>query len=180
MKEFKLIIAGGRDFSDYGLLSRECDKALLRKAENCKITIISGGAAGADSLGEKYAKERGYEIKRFPADWKNQGKSAGMIRNAEMVKIADAAMLFWDGMSRGTKNTKELMERANKPLKIVKYATDPFEGLANCMCENEQMTSALKKRNLPFKFSDRMCYKAGIEDALNLMGEIWKLKKGKK
>lgn len=48
-------MAGGRDFADYELMKFKLNHLLSQKKD---IEIISGGARGADSLGERYAKER--------------------------------------------------------------------------------------------------------------------------
>lgn len=114
----KVIIAGGRDFSDYEVLRERCDFFLKTKSN---IEIVSGAAKGADSLGERYANERGYSLTKFPADWDTHGKSAGYIRNAKMAAYADALIAFWDGKSKGTKNMIEIMRIIGKPFKIVKY-----------------------------------------------------------
>lgn len=66
----KVIIAGGRTFTDYPLLVKACDNALSKQIE---VEIVSGTANGADKLGERYAMEKGYSIKRFPANWDKQG-----------------------------------------------------------------------------------------------------------
>ena len=97
---FKVIIAGTRSFQDYALLQSYADYMLSRTTD--AIEIVSGGARGADALGERYAKERGYRLKIFPADWERYGKAAGYRRNAEMADYADALIAFWDGKSRGT------------------------------------------------------------------------------
>lgn len=99
---FRLIIAGGRDFNDYETLKNYVDFKLSRTED--EIQIISGGARGADTLGERYAAERGFSLRRFPADWERYGKSAGVRRNKEMAQNADALIAYWDGFSRGTKN----------------------------------------------------------------------------
>ena len=70
----KVIIAGSREFNNYMLLSEKCDLLLSQQS---KIEIVSGTAKGADKLGERYAQERGYSVKQFPADWGKYGKSAG-------------------------------------------------------------------------------------------------------
>ena len=93
----KVIIAGGRDFNDYDLLCRKADKILSRQSE---VEIVSGTAKGADKLGEMYAKERHFSIKRFPADWGTFGNAAGYRRNVEMAIYADALIAFWDGESK--------------------------------------------------------------------------------
>ena len=105
--EFRVIIAGTRDFSDYQLLRDKCDAILSAKRQDSNIIIVSGTARGADRLGERYARERGFQLRRFPADWLNDEKKAGPIRNAKMADNADALIAFWDGQSRGTKNMIE-------------------------------------------------------------------------
>jgi len=99
----KIIIAGGREFTDYDLLNRKlkdfCDKHGLFLKD---IEVVSGAARGADSLGEQWAVENNVSIKRFKADWDVHGKSAGYRRNAEMADYADALIAFWDGKSKGT------------------------------------------------------------------------------
>ena len=112
----KIIIAGGRTFTDYDLLCQNCDKALSLQTE---IEIVSGTANGADKLGEKYANEKGYTIKQFPADWDKYGKSAGYKRNEEMAKYADALIAFWDGKSKGTKHMIDLAKRYELKVKVV-------------------------------------------------------------
>ena len=59
--EFKVIIAGGRDFNNYELLKAKCDY-YLSNLDEADVVIVSGAARGADKLGEQYAKERGYKI----------------------------------------------------------------------------------------------------------------------
>ena len=71
MTIFKVLIAGGRDFTNANLLYGTLDSLLRDKAQTHKIIIVSGKAAGADKLGEDYAKLRGYEVEPHPADWKN-------------------------------------------------------------------------------------------------------------
>lgn len=101
---FRVIVAGSRGFNDYAALQTVCDKLLAKKKQIHNIVIISGTARGADTLGEQYARERGYTVERFPADWQQYGKAAGPIRNRLMARNADALIAFWDGNSIGTKN----------------------------------------------------------------------------
>lgn len=118
---FRVIIAGGRDFEDYGLLKQFAD-SMLRKKLNRSIEIVCGEARGADSLGKQYANERGYAVKSFPAQWNTLGKRAGMIRNQLMADYADACIAFWDGKSHGTKNMIDLCKQKNIPIRIKKYS----------------------------------------------------------
>ena len=113
--ELRIIIAGSRNFNDYDFLKREVLNIV--KYDNRRkeyVKIISGCARGADTLGERFAKEFGLEVKKFPADWDGLGKRAGYVRNAEMAKFAvednnDGMLIaFWDGQSRGTKHMIDL------------------------------------------------------------------------
>ena len=116
-KEYRLVVAGSRDFDDYTLLSTELDKLLSGKTN---ITIVSGTARGADRLGERYAAEHNLRIERFPAEWEKYHKGAGPIRNAKMVQSADAVIVFWDNESSGTKNIIECARKQDIPYRIVR------------------------------------------------------------
>lgn len=113
----KVIIAGGRTFNDYEYLCKVCDHMLSQQTD---IEIVSGTAGGADKLGERYAKERGYCIARFPADW-SIGKSAGYIRNKDMAMYGDALIAFWDNMSKGTKHMIDLAYEYDLKVKVALY-----------------------------------------------------------
>ena len=93
----KLIIAGGRD---YHLTSE--DYRFLNTLRDDVKEVVCGGASGADTYGRHWAKENDIPVKMFPANWKEHGKAAGPIRNRQMAKYADAAVLFPGG--RGTDN----------------------------------------------------------------------------
>lgn len=110
-KIWRIIVAGGREFKNYELLKRSLDNLLGNKTN---IIIVSGTCRGADRLGEKWAKERGLRIKRFPADWDGLGRKAGHIRNEEMARYSDALVAFWDGSSPGTKGMIELADNKYK------------------------------------------------------------------
>ena len=116
---FKVIIAGTRTFDDYEALKAYADYKLGQIKED--IEIISGGATGADALGERYAKEKGYLLRRFPADWKQYGRAAGVRRNKEMAQNADALIAFWNGESRGTKNMIEEARAAGLLVAVKRY-----------------------------------------------------------
>lgn len=118
---FKVIVAGGREFNDYRLLCQTCDRLLAQKHQTHSIVIVSGTARGADTLGERYAQERGYSIEQYPADWEHAGKAAGLIRNAQMASVADALIAFWDGQSRGTAHMIELARKHELQVRVVPF-----------------------------------------------------------
>lgn len=116
---FRVIIAGGRDFQDYAYLKQTMDHLLVNITD--EITVVCGEARGADLLGKRYAKERGYVVHSYPADWNTYGKAAGFVRNKEMAKNADALVAFWDGKSSGTKHMIETARRYQLKVRIKKY-----------------------------------------------------------
>ena len=123
MDNFKVIIAGSRGFSNYKLLREECNKFLREKRKTDNIIIVSGGAQGADSLGEKYSQDEGFDLEVYPAQWKKFGRSAGFRRNEQMAEVADALIAFWDGKSHGTKHMIDIMNAKNLLVKVVDYET---------------------------------------------------------
>ncbi len=116
---FRVIIAGGRDFNDYDLLEKTIDMLFVNISE--EIVIICGMARGADSLGKRYAKRKGYQVSYFPAEWDKYGKAAGYIRNEQMAQNADALVAFWDGVSKGTKHMIETAKRYELKIRIKRY-----------------------------------------------------------
>lgn len=116
----KVIVAGSRGFKDYELLKKVCDK-MLSKTNKSDIEIVSGTAFGADTLGEKYAFERGYKLRRFHANWGKYNKGAGYIRNKEMAEYADALIIFWDNVSKGSKHMIDLARKRGLKIKIQLY-----------------------------------------------------------
>ena len=118
---YYLLISGKRDYTDYEHFCK-CVEEVLRNV-NEPVTIVEGGAKGADELGKRYAKEHGYALKEFPADWDRNGRAAGPIRNSEMADFLKdvehrSAAFFWDGKSRGTGDCVRKIEKAKIPYKI--------------------------------------------------------------
>jgi len=115
---FKVIIAGGRDFTNYEILKYAVNEKLSGITE---VEIVCGGAKGADELGKWYANEMGLNIKEFPADWNKHGKAAGPIRNQQMADYADALIAFWDGKSKGTADMIKKAEAKKIRVQIILY-----------------------------------------------------------
>ncbi|NLB34902.1 MAG: DUF2493 domain-containing protein [Elusimicrobia bacterium] len=116
---FNLIVAGSRYFNDYYTLEKEIDCFIEELSPVGKLRIFSGGARGADRMGELYARENFVPLKIFKADWDTHGRSAGPIRNRKMVENADAAIFFWDGSSRGTADCISCVQKKKLPIKLV-------------------------------------------------------------
>lgn len=124
MKEFKLIVAGGRDFNDYQHLSRVLFAMADNEFADHAVSIVSGMARGADALAVQFARTNSIKLYEFPADWNPNGqfdRGAGHKRNREMGDFADGLLAFWDGKSPGTKGMIEYMQRLKKPVHVVRY-----------------------------------------------------------
>ena len=115
-EKFAVIIAGSRTFDGYELLCEKCDLFFSRRKPTL---ILCGEAEGADTLGKKYAFDRGLAVEPHPADWRKNGRGAGYMRNREMLKTADALVAFWDGSSRGTKHMIDIAKEAGIPVRVV-------------------------------------------------------------
>ncbi len=125
MNDLKCVIAGSRSLG----LKDVNGKLIQMTLDECsfievgftkcewwgKITeIVSGTARGVDNLGEQLSDKLSLELTKFPANW-SMGKRAGHIRNGDMAKYCDMAIIFHDGVSKGSKNMIEQMKKLNKP-----------------------------------------------------------------
>lgn len=108
----KVAVIGSRSFKDYTEVQRVLSGLTITE-------IISGGAVGADTLGEKYAKDNGIPTKIFLPDWKKYPKTAGFIRNTDIVENADIVVAFWDNESKGTLDSIKKAEKLGKKVLIV-------------------------------------------------------------
>jgi hypothetical protein len=115
----KIAIVGSRTFGDRieDTKVRNAVKAYVASLPSDTV-IVSGGASGVDTWAENAARECGLGVIVFKPDWKLYGKSAGMIRNGQIIEAADSVVAFWNGGSSGTANSIERAKRAGKPVVI--------------------------------------------------------------
>jgi len=113
-KIIKLAVVGSRSFNNYSIMKQALTQRL-------PFVLVSGGAKGADSLAERFARENDLEtIIHFP-EWKKYGRKAGYLRNSFIVRDCDKLVAFWDGKSKGTKMTIDLAEKNGKPCSIIRF-----------------------------------------------------------
>ena len=106
----KLLIVGSRSIKDFDLspyISADVD------------TVISGGAGGIDSLAERYADTHRLSKYILRPRYNFYGRFAPLKRNKEMVDMADAVLVIWDGCSKGTQYTLKYTKKINKPITLV-------------------------------------------------------------
>jgi hypothetical protein len=129
-------VVGSRSFNDYPLLEKTLNNIIENKED---VTIVSGGARGADTLAERYANENQLELVVFKAEWDKYGKGAGFIRNKVIWDNMDICIAFWDGKSKGTKHSIDVYHNTdilpfilveyNKKLPIIKSIEDKWNDL---------------------------------------------------
>ena len=117
--QLRVVVAGCRNYNNYEEAKAYIDILLSKVRKENEIIIVSGGATGADALGERYAEENGLSVERYLADWDRYGRRAGPIRNKQMAEVCDFVICFWDGKSRGTKSMIEYAKQAKKPLRVI-------------------------------------------------------------
>jgi hypothetical protein len=128
----KTIICGPRDFNDYDELCVAIEKSGIEITE-----VVSGAAKGADSLGEKWAKDNNVKCIKFKAKWDDishpealikentfgkYNAKAGFIRNEEMAMYAEACVAIDDGSN----GTADMIRRAKEKGHEL-YCHPPYE-----------------------------------------------------
>ena len=104
----RILVCGGRDYTNYAAIREALDSLHSRHGVG---EVIHGGAYGADRLGGAWAEANGIPVRVFPADWEKHGRSAGHIRNRQMLfkGLPHLVVAFPGG--RGTAN---MIENARK------------------------------------------------------------------
>ena len=111
----KVIIAGSRSFTHD---QRLCQTLAL---ERPRITqVLTGGARGAEQLGDRWAWKHALPHQLCRADWERFGKSAGVRRNYQMAQAGDMLLAFWDGRSAGTQHMISCMQQLGKPVVVIR------------------------------------------------------------
>lgn len=111
-------IVGSRSFNDYDVFKMGVKSAINDWGLTLdSVVIVSGGARGADTLAKRFALESNLSMIVFEADWTKYGRSAGPIRNKQIVNEADFVIAFPSASgSPGTKSTIGLAKKACKPI----------------------------------------------------------------
>lgn len=126
-----MIVAGGRDFDDWGIMN----EALYRFPDILITEFVIGMCkTGADAMAVEYARKRGRKVHPFPctqADWLEHGKKAGPMRNETMAAfvaekgnkygLKGVLIAFWDGKSTGTRSMINLALKHGLEVHVYKY-----------------------------------------------------------
>lgn len=110
----KILVCGGRHYNERKKIYDTLDACLY--AYGVDIEIITGGAAGADTLADSWARYRGLVTHRYPAKWDTQGKRAGILRNFVMLAQNPSRVIAFPG-GRGTAHMVKIAR--DKGIKII-------------------------------------------------------------
>jgi hypothetical protein len=122
----RVLVCGGRDYKNHHAVYRELD-ALAK--EHGWLTIIEGGARGADRHAQNWAKNHYHGLVTVMAEWQIHGNAAGPIRNAQMLKHAkpDLVLAFPTG-GPGTQDMIDQTRAAGVELRVI----EEKKGLGLC------------------------------------------------
>lgn len=112
----RVLVCGGRDFSDTKALNTTMDK--IHKNSGIDV-VIEGDARGADRIAGYWARRRGITNLKFRADWEMHGRAAGVIRNQEMLKKGNPDLVV---AFHGGRGTADMIRRADAAgIKVIKH-----------------------------------------------------------
>ena len=106
----KLLIVGSRSIENFDFSAYITEKPTL---------IISGGAQGVDVIAEQYADRHKISKLILRPHYELYGRAAPIKRNEQMVEIADAVLVIWDGASRGAQSTIRYAKKLGKPTTVI-------------------------------------------------------------
>ena len=107
----RVAVTGGRDFRDRQFVYDTLDLVswFLKSRGTTKFEIIHGEAKGVDAFARQWAVDNGITHIPFPARWQDHGRSAGPIRNREMLMSGVSWLIAFPG-GRGTANAVKTAE----------------------------------------------------------------------
>lgn len=124
MRALKVLCCGSRTFTFRSVVKWR----LTELPEG--TTIIHGDARGADTMADFAARELGFSVRSYPADWEHDGRGAGPRRNARMLEKEhpgsdglhfDLCLAFTDDIvnSKGTRDMVKRCLAAGIPVEII-------------------------------------------------------------
>lgn len=111
----RLAVIGSREFSDARKMAAELEPYRERVSQ-----VVSGGARGADSLAERWARKNGIETQIFYPDHKRY-RHPYHHRNRLIAENCDLLIAFWDGRSTGTRYTIDYARKIGREVVVVKF-----------------------------------------------------------
>lgn len=115
----KVLVTGSRNFNNFELMKQKIK-------ESGATIVVHGDARGADSQAKLAARQLGIEQRAYPAQWSKFGKTAGPIRNQQMIdeehrleEPIDKALAFPAKDSIGTYDMIRRLQKHKIPTEII-------------------------------------------------------------
>lgn len=113
-EHMRVLVCGGRDYDDRDKVFATLDTL---QRQHGRLTIIEGGASGADALAADWAyAQPACHLIREPADWKTDGRAAGPIRNKMMLDLHKPQLVVAFPGGRGTADMVRRAVEAGVPV----------------------------------------------------------------
>lgn len=116
-KSFKILVTGGRDFDDFELLNLALSS--LKDVLGTNVTLAHGAARGLDTMAGKWARDNGWQVLLYPANWKLYKNAAGPVRNQQMLDEFDPDLVLSFPGGSGTLDMTKRAAKINKTIWFV-------------------------------------------------------------
>lgn len=121
----KILVTGSR----YGF-NQDIIRKVLEAYKDQNPIIVHGGAKGVDLQADAESRKLGYEVRFYLPDWDRYGKSAGVLRNQQMIDMEhlkddkiDLCLAFIPiAHSSESRGTRDMMRRCElESIKVILY-----------------------------------------------------------
>ena len=118
----RILVTGSRDWDDERTIEKVLRDAFTTAGSDERTTLVHGSAAGADTIADWIWTRQGLPSEPHPADWERFGRSAGHVRNREMVLSGvEVCFAFLKDNSTGTRNCIETARSLGVPTYVFDY-----------------------------------------------------------
>lgn len=129
----RILVTGSRAWYDWKTIMNAFQE-VTKGVKAANVTVVHGGARGADVIAGDCAAQLGFTVEEHPANWDSCGPDcnpshfrirmgkpycprSGYVRNSKMVNLgADICLAFIRNDSKGTKMCVELADKAGIPV----------------------------------------------------------------
>ena len=117
----RILVTGSRTWTDKVTIANAIRQAWIDADKPYRVTVVHGGARGADYIAGVFAKRMNFDVEVYPIDdetWAKFGATAGYLRNRDMVELgADVCLAFIRNESKGATMCAKLAENAGIPVR---------------------------------------------------------------
>jgi hypothetical protein len=122
LASLRVLVCGSRHWTDKAAIK----KALAEiSAPDQEVIVMHGAATGADTLADEAARELGFGVERYPADWERYGRRAGPTRNQAMIDVGPHVVLAFPLEGKCNRGTRDCMRKAARAgIPVFKHGKD--------------------------------------------------------